>query len=98
MPWSLPTVLYQEPDALRSLSRRKIDPQTMAARRIFEHRAMDGFVASTTAIQIGNEMWLGSQRGDRIALVHQHQTAYYRIEGLVRSVLVQISLDKGDVF
>jgi sugar lactone lactonase YvrE len=45
----------------------KIDPQTMAARRIFEHRAMDGFVASTTAIQIGNEMWLGSQRGDRIA-------------------------------
>jgi hypothetical protein len=28
---------------------------------------MDGFVASTTAIQIGDEMWLGSQRGDRIA-------------------------------
>jgi hypothetical protein len=28
---------------------------------------MDGFVASTTAIQIGEEMWLGSQRGDRIA-------------------------------
>lgn len=45
----------------------KIDPQTLAARRIFEHRAMDGFVASTTAIQIGNDMWLGSQRGDRIA-------------------------------
>ena len=52
---------------LDALRRRKIDPQTMATRRIFEHRAMDGFVASTTAIQIGNEMWLGSQRGDRIA-------------------------------
>jgi hypothetical protein len=44
-----------------------IDPQTLEARRIFQHSAMEGFVASTTAIQIGNEMWLGSQRGDRIA-------------------------------
>jgi hypothetical protein len=45
----------------------RIDPQTLEVRRIFQHPAMDGFVASTTAIQIGNEMWLGSQRGERIA-------------------------------
>jgi len=45
----------------------KIDPQTLEVRRIFQHPALEGFVASTTAIQIGNEMWLGSQRGDRIA-------------------------------
>ena len=45
----------------------RIDPQTLKAERIFTHPAMDGFVASTTAIQIGNEMWLGSQRGERIA-------------------------------
>ena len=44
-----------------------IDQQTLAVRRIFQHPAMDGFVASTTGVQIGDEMWLGSQRGDRIA-------------------------------
>jgi hypothetical protein len=45
----------------------RIDPQTLEVRRVFQHPAMEGFVASTTAIQIGSEMWLGSQRGDRIA-------------------------------
>ncbi len=45
----------------------KIDPETLEFRRIFQHPAMDGFVASTTAIQIGDELWLGSQRGDRVA-------------------------------
>lgn len=44
-----------------------IDPGTLEVRRIFEHPAVDGFVASTTAIQIGDEMWLGTHRGDRIA-------------------------------
>lgn len=45
----------------------KIDPQTLEVRRIFQHPAIEGFVASTTAVQIGNELWLGSQRGERIA-------------------------------
>jgi sugar lactone lactonase YvrE len=45
----------------------RIDPQTLEFRRIFQHPAMAGFVATTTAVQIGNEMWLGSQRGDRVA-------------------------------
>ena len=44
-----------------------IDPETLEFRRIFEHTAMDGFVAATTAMQVGDEMWLGSYRGDRIA-------------------------------
>ena len=45
----------------------RIDPRTLEVRRIFQHPAMEGFVATTTAIQIGNEMWLGSNRGERIA-------------------------------
>ncbi len=44
-----------------------IDPETLAVERIFEHPAIAGFVASTTAIQIGDEMWLGTHRGERIA-------------------------------
>jgi hypothetical protein len=45
----------------------RIDPRTLEFRKIFEHPAIDGFVASTTAIQIGDELWLGAQRGDRVA-------------------------------
>ncbi len=47
----------------------EIDPQTLEVRRIFEHSAIEGFVASTTATQVGNEIWLGSYRGDRVAYV-----------------------------
>ena len=44
-----------------------IDPETLEFERIFVHPAMDGFIASTTAIRIGDELWLGSFRGDRLA-------------------------------
>ena len=44
-----------------------IDPETLEFERIFVHPAMDGFIASTTALRIGDELWLGSYRGDRLA-------------------------------
>jgi hypothetical protein len=44
-----------------------IDPETFEFRRILEQPALDGFVASTTAVQVGDELWLGSYRGDRLA-------------------------------
>ncbi len=44
-----------------------IDLDTLAVQPLFEHPFIDGFAASTTAIQIGNEMWLGTYRGERIA-------------------------------
>ena len=44
-----------------------IDPQTLDVQRIFRHPQIDGFEASTTAIQIGNEIWLGTNRGEMIA-------------------------------
>lgn len=44
-----------------------IDPDTLAVRKIFQHPALDGFVASTTGIRIGDELWLGSHRGERVA-------------------------------
>lgn len=45
----------------------RIDPTTLEHRRIFEHKAIPGFVAATTAVPIGDELWLGSNRGDRLA-------------------------------
>jgi len=44
-----------------------IDPQTLAVERIFQHVRIDGFEASTSAIQIGDEIWLGTNRGERVA-------------------------------
>ena len=45
----------------------EIDPETLEFERVFAHPAMPGFVSSTTAIRIGDELWLGSYRGDRLA-------------------------------
>ncbi len=44
-----------------------IDPETLEVERIFVHPAMNGFISSTTALRIGDELWLGSYRGDRLA-------------------------------
>lgn len=44
-----------------------IDPDTLSVKTVFEHPFIDGFFASTTAIQVGDEMWLGTYRGERIA-------------------------------
>ena len=45
----------------------KVDPQTLEVRRIFQHPHIDDFGGSTTAIQIGDELWLGTYRGKMIA-------------------------------
>ena len=44
-----------------------IDPETLEFERVYVQPALAGFVASTTAIRIGDELWLGSYRGDRLA-------------------------------
>ena len=44
-----------------------IDPETLEFDRILVQPALPGFIASTTAIRIGDELWLGSYRGDRLA-------------------------------
>ena len=44
-----------------------IDPESLSVTRIFQHIRIDGFEASTTAIRIGDEIWLGTNRGRMIA-------------------------------
>lgn len=43
-----------------------IDPETLEFERIFHHSVIEGFAASTTAVPIGGEIWLGTNRGERI--------------------------------
>ena len=51
----------------------RIDPETLEFERIFQHPSMEGFVASTTGVPVGDELWLGSQRGERIAYLPMPQ-------------------------
>ena len=45
----------------------KVDPKTLAVRPLIKYPYNDRFRFGTAAIQIGKEIWVGSNRGDRIA-------------------------------
>ena len=44
----------------------QLDPKTLTFKRLFFHPYIKGFGGPTTAIKIGNEMWLGTYRGEII--------------------------------
>src|SRR5215510_11697208 len=46
----------------------KVNPTTMKVEELIRHPGIDGFGVATVAIQVANELWLGSVRGDRIAI------------------------------
>jgi hypothetical protein len=45
----------------------KIDLRTGKATKLVQYKGSDGFEGSTTAIEVGDEIWLGSFKGARIA-------------------------------
>jgi sugar lactone lactonase YvrE len=47
----------------------KIDPETLAVREILRRPDTLAFGAATVAVEVGRELWLGSFRGNRIAIV-----------------------------
>jgi len=47
----------------------RIDPATMKVEQIFAQDDMPGFGGGTVALEVGNTLWVGSYRGDRIAIV-----------------------------
>ena len=56
---------FQQPTEGFNVAR--IDPDTLEFSRIFRHPFIEGFAAATTAVQIGDEIWLGTNRGEMIA-------------------------------
>jgi hypothetical protein len=46
----------------------KIDPKTLKVREIINRPNDSGFGAGTVAVEVGNQLWVGSFRGDRIAI------------------------------
>jgi hypothetical protein len=47
----------------------KIDPATMKVEQLYSQDDMPGFGGGTVALEVGNTLWVGSYRGDRIAIV-----------------------------
>ena len=47
----------------------KINPDTLAAREIWRRRDDATFRFGTVAVEIGNDLWVGSYQGDRLAVV-----------------------------
>jgi sugar lactone lactonase YvrE len=45
----------------------RIDPQTMKVQEIIRYPASERFYSSTVALQVGQEIWLGTITGNRIA-------------------------------
>ena len=56
---------FREPTEASNVAR--VDPKTLEFERIFRHPYIEGFAAATTAIPIGSEIWLGTNRGEMIA-------------------------------
>jgi hypothetical protein len=46
----------------------KIDPNTLKVKEIINQANTPQFGSGTVAVQIGKEIWVGSFRGDRIAI------------------------------
>ncbi|MBM3779326.1 MAG: hypothetical protein FJW23_14005 [Acidimicrobiia bacterium] len=53
------------PDATSNAAR--IDARTFAAREVVRLPFSPSFAGGTVALQVGNEVWLGAMRGDRVA-------------------------------
>ncbi len=46
----------------------KIDPRTLAVREVLRHPNTPAFGNGTVAVEVGREIWVGSFRGDRLAV------------------------------
>ena len=46
----------------------KINPESLAVREVFREPATPAFGAGTVAVEVGSQLWVGSFRGDRIAI------------------------------
>lgn len=47
----------------------KIDPKTLAVQQVYAQDDKPGFGGGTVALEVGDALWIGSYRGDRIAIV-----------------------------
>jgi hypothetical protein len=51
----------------------KINPDTLAVREVYRRRDDATFRSGTVAVEVGNELWIGSYLGDRLAVISNFQ-------------------------
>jgi len=58
------------PDGAAPVASRviKIDPKTLKVQDVINYPVSDAFDFATGAIQVGKQMWVGSVRGEKIAI------------------------------
>ncbi len=61
--------LWAVGQADRSWKAVKIDPRTLAVRELVNEQDTPEFGAGTAVVEVGNDLWVGSFRGNRIAIV-----------------------------
>lgn len=59
--------ILAKPGAPGSSHVAKLDPNTLKVTQVIDAPSMEKFAVSTAALVVGNELWVGSVRGDRIA-------------------------------
>lgn len=55
---------FRTPDETFHVAR--IDPETLAVERVIDHPVIERFAACTSAVRIGDEIWMGTNRGEKI--------------------------------
>jgi DNA-binding beta-propeller fold protein YncE len=69
----MPAVFACAPPKCRVASAAvKIDPRTLKTARVVGYAGSSGYEGATTAIEVGDEIWMGSFRGERIARLNKH--------------------------
>jgi sugar lactone lactonase YvrE len=67
--WARDGSLYAVGQGAQSWKAVKIDPKTLAVREVVNHPDTPGFGAGTVVLEVGKDLWVGSYRGNRIAII-----------------------------
>jgi hypothetical protein len=64
---NMPAVFECRPPCRVGSAAVKIDPRTLQTKRLVSYKGNESFEGATTVIEVGDELWMGSYRGERIA-------------------------------
>ena len=67
--WARDGSLYAVGQAAPSWKAVKVDPNTLAVREVVTEADAPEFGAGTAVVEVGNTLWVGSFRGNRIVIV-----------------------------
>jgi hypothetical protein len=67
--WARDGTLWAVGQAAQGWKAVKVDPQTLAVREVVSQADTPEFGAGTAVVEVGNTLWVGSFRGNRIAIV-----------------------------